>query len=936
MLDFVLMNEKMGKDKLMHISPAFKNSDDCKDICFKGGTAVAVYDESQHIWRRGIGAIAELVDTDIQERAIEKYGDDYDPTYRIAKMTNSSSSLVDAFVRYCRNIADSTFDLNDHICYANAAPKRDDHATFVLPYFPAEGDCSGWDELVSTLYDPEERQKIEWFIGAVGTNSNNDIDRFAVFYGKPGSGKSTILNIINSLFAGYTKTLNITELGNANKNAFATESLASNPLVGIQQDGNLSHIGENSVLNSIISHEATIVNQKFKTPYVILPKTIMFMGTNKPVAITDAKSGIARRVIDIHPSGRLIEFNKYQELIKKIKYEYGAIIWHCSNVYRDLGSNAYRNYVPFDMFSETNALYGFLDDNFEEFAKSDHMTLKRAWDMYKAYAEDGNFQYKMNKTWFKNDLKEYYEIFYPDTQRDGIRYKNLYVGFKSDKIRPEIAKSTDTLTTYSQNAPVKPSEPKLEPKIELRYTESIFDVMAQKWPSQYATEDGAPKKPWNKVKTTLSDIDTTKVHYVRVPENHIVIDFDLKDANGNKDADANLKAAAEFPETYAEFSKGGAGVHLHYIYDGDVNMLSSVYAPEIEVKVFRGKSALRRRLTYCNDKEIAHISGGLPLREERKNVINKKEVKSEKALRTLVTRALRKEYGATRPSIDFIKVVTDEAYEGGTCYDISDLKPQISQFAMNSTHQSQYCMKAIQDIKWKSDKVAKPDPDISDSNKDEDRLVFFDIEVFPNLLLVNWKYDGKGEWRWKDDSHREWIYEGPKSTVNRMLNPTSEDIAELFKMKLIGYNNLRYDNIILYARYLGYNNQELYDLSQRIINGEHGITGLGQAQNVSYTDVYDFASAGNKKSLKKWEIELGMYHDELEFPWDQPIDEKEWPRVAAYCDNDVIATEGVFHYLKGDWTSRQMLAAIADMPVNTTSNQLTAHIIFGDLADRRY
>ena len=34
--------------------------------------------------------------------------------------------------------------------------------------------------------------------------------------------------------------------------------------------------------------------------------------------------------------------------------------------------------------------------------------------------------------------------------------------------------------------------------------------------------------------------------YVRPPENHIVIDFDLKDDN-----------------------KSGAGVHLHYIYDGD-------------------------------------------------------------------------------------------------------------------------------------------------------------------------------------------------------------------------------------------------------------------------------------------------------------------------------------------------------------------------------
>ena len=59
--------------------------------------------------------------------------------------------------------------------------------------------------------------------------------------------------------------------------------------------------------------------------------------------------------------------------------------------------------------------------------------------------------------------------------------------------------------------------------------------------------------------------------------------------------------------------------------------------------------------------------------------------------------------------------------------------------------------------------------------------------------------------------------------------------------------------------------------------------------NVSYTDVYDFCS--KKQSLKKWEIELGIHHQELGLPWDQPVPESMWQKVAEYCDNDVIATE---------------------------------------------
>src|SRR3954470_14151996 len=110
------------------------------------------------------------------------------------------------------------------------------------------------------------------------------------------------------------------------------------------------------------------------------------------------------------------------------------------------------------------------------------------------------------------------------------------------------------------------------------------------------------------VHTTLQELDTHREHYVLVPENHIVIDFDIRDADGNKSAERNLEAASSWPSTYAEFSKSEAGIHLHYIYDGDVSELSSIYDSGIEVKVFSGNSALRRKLTRCNNVPVATIS----------------------------------------------------------------------------------------------------------------------------------------------------------------------------------------------------------------------------------------------------------------------------------------------------------------------------------------
>ena len=94
-----------------------------------------------------------------------------------------------------------------------------------------------------------------------------------------------------------------------------------------------------------------------------------------------------------------------------------------------------------------------------------------------------------------------------------------------------------------------------------------------------------------------------------------------------------------------------------------------------------------------------------------------------------------------------------------------------------------------------------------------------------------------------------------------MINPSPSEIEELMRFRLVGFNCRRYDNHILYARLMGYTNEQLYNLSQKIINGSPNCF-FGEAYNVSYTDVYDFASAGNKKSLKKLEIEMGNLTDD--------------------------------------------------------------------------
>ena len=437
-----------------------------------------------------------------------------------------------------------------------------------------------------------------------------------------------------------------------------------------------------------------------------------------------------------------------------------------------------------------------------------------------------------------------------------------------------------------------------------------MDDICKDWPAQYANAEEKPLQAWDNVTTKLSDIDTHRLHYLFIPDefkNYIMIDFDIKDLDGNKSYEKNLEEASKWPATYAELSKGGAGIHLIYIYDGDVNDLNPIYDKDIEIKIFTGKSSMRRRLSMCNDNSISHISSGLPKRKKEKKMVDKNQMQTEAGLRTTIKKCLNKEiHSSTKSNIDFIAKILQDAYDQGIAFDVSDLSNDIFAFAASSTHQKATCLKTVSKMIFKSDEPEN----IKDSEGD---IVFYDIEVFPNLFLVNWKIKGEG------------------NQVVRMINPTPQELEKLTQFKLIGFNCKRYDNHIIWAAMVGgYNNKQLYELSQKIINNEPNCT-FSQAYNLSYTDVYDFASAGNKKSLKKLEIEMGISHKELGLPWDKPVPEELWTKVAEYCDNDVIATEAAFNYLSSDWTARQILASLANSTVNDSTNSLTTKIIFGNI-----
>lgn len=885
MLDFVTISTRPGKRGVLEIYPKFliKKS---KDLMIRGGDFYAVWLEERGLWSTDEDDLIQLIDRELSAFA-KDYKTRYDGSIKIMFMHDAESGVIDSWHKYCqKQMRDSFHMLDETLIFSNSETNKKDYASKRLNYPLEKGDISAYDKLMSTLYSEEERHKIEWAIGSIVTGDSKHIQKFMVLYGAAGAGKSTVLNIIQQLFEGYYSVFDAKALG-SNGNQFALEAFRKNPLVAIQHDGDLSRIEDNTRLNSLVSHEEMIVNEKYTKGYENSFKCFLFMGTNKPVKITDGKSGLIRRLIDVSPSGNKLSLKDYRDIVKRIGFELGGIAYHCRDVYL-ADPDKYDDYIPTAMMGASNDFYNFVIDSYHIFKKEDGTTLKAAWEMYKTYCEEAKVAYPFSRRNFQEELKNYFwdfnERFNLD---DGSRVRSYYSGFRTDKFEMESKKTK------------KETKSNL---IQFDYSRSIFDEVCAECPAQYATSNETPTNKWEKVTSKLSGLDTSRLHYVKVPENHIVIDFDIPDEDGNKSFERNVKEASKWPPTYAELSKSGAGVHLHYIYTGDPTKLSRVYDDRIEVKVFTGKSSLRRKLTKCNNLPIATISSGLPLKGEKK-MVNFEGIKSERALRTLLKRHLNKEImGATKPSIDMIYKILDEAYSSDLKYDVSDLYNAVLAFAANSTHQADYCINLVSKMQFKSEEPSEP------VNNEEAPLVFYDVEVFPNLFLVNWKVRGKGK------------------PVVRMINPTPSDIEDLMHFNLVGFNCRRYDNHILYGRLMGYDNEQLYKLSQRIVSGERDAF-FSEAYNISYTDIYDFSS--KKQSLKKWEIELGIHHQELGLPWDQPVPEEMWVRVAEYCDNDVIATEAVFDHLKGDWTARQILADVAGMTVNDTTNSLTTRIIFG-------
>ena len=1024
------------------------------DLMKKGGKFYAVLDPDTNMWSTDESMVYQIIDRDItnflQEhyiysKTLNRWADNDGRFVYGSYINDSSTNRLKEFNQWFVNLPQNHnyVQLDTELTYKSTEVTPQMYRSQRLSYDLNGGITEAYDKLMNTLYSEDDRTKIEWLIGSIYAGDSKKIEKCLVLYGDPGSGKSTILDLVKVMFNGYWHAFTASGLV-SKSDQFATADFKDNPLLAIQDDGRIDKI-ESPVINEIISHKEVVINEKGKSRYTIKSNAILLLATNHVVDIHDTKLGISRRLLDVYPSGRKIKpASLYRDLkVRMMTFEIGSIAKHCYDVYMSLGRDYYEEYVPEAMIKKTNYLRNFMFDYMDDISRkmagtSGLITRNELYDMYKAYCEDSGLSYPPTRPAFTEQIKEYFETYEPIKWTDGGTKRHVFGGLKIDKImgisssKPSIDQNDLSWLTFNDSC-----------------GSSVLDKEFPDAPAQYAVvggeRDGDPETSWAKCKTKLKDIDPHKLHWFLLPKQVIKMDFDLKDQNGNKSLELSLKVANKFPKTYAEVSKSGQGIHLYYNYDGDVDQLSRIYDENIEVKV---NCPHRRLLSKCNDLQIATISTGLPLKEAKPKTDN--VPLTVKGLRTTIRRCLAKEIHAdTTSNVDWIKEILDRAYDSGLAYDVSDMKNEIEAFAANSSHQSARCLKQVSLMKFKSgnasfdnspskemaeageelvrqlqEALSEPVSGTDDQNRFTDEkkggtpvideraaedemnvrnailnllqngtketglqtiqkmdevltkafnagltydindirqdiiifsinsdqkekayelarnlrlssekegsyndnyndapLMFFDYEVFPNLVLLCYKIAGEG------------------NPVVSLFNPTPDDVAKIFginypkKYRAVGFNCKEYDNHITYAIYMGKSTYEVFLISQAII-GKDKHAKFREAKHLSYTDILDFCP--EKISLKKWEIRLGIHHQELNFPWDQPVPESKWDVVASYCKNDVIATEAVFYHNEPAYKGRLILVDLANILMgpgsvpNDSTNDLTTKLIVGN------
>lgn len=188
------------------IAPTFYNKR-FKDLMVRGRSFYAVWNEETGLWSRDELDVISIVDSELQAKYNECMAQGFSARVEWMKNTRSNqSNTYKTYLGWVKDLPDIYKPLDTKVTYLSQQTTKKDYASKRLPYDLDDGEPEAYNELMSVLYDPKERRKLEWATGAILNGDGRFIQKMLVLYGPPGSGKSTFLHILESLLEGYWTT----------------------------------------------------------------------------------------------------------------------------------------------------------------------------------------------------------------------------------------------------------------------------------------------------------------------------------------------------------------------------------------------------------------------------------------------------------------------------------------------------------------------------------------------------------------------------------------------------------------------------------------------------------------------------------------------------------------------------------------------------------
>lgn len=208
---------------------------------------------------------------------------------------------------------------------------------------------------------------------------------------------------------------------------------------------------------------------------------------------------------------------------------------------------------------------------------------------------------------------------------------------------------------------------------------------------------------------------------------------------------------------------------------------------------------------------------------------------------------------------------------------------------------------------------------------------FYDIEVFPNLLLVCFKDYETGE------KHYYYVFDDIHGGKN--VNQIPELLQHIVNrcQWLVGYNNWDYDDIVIKSLYLDEKVLKVAEpkvitnhcrtLSHRIIECQNEDKNLPEAytyRRVNKFESYDLIQLFNtidRVSLKQLAINLRWHKiQDLPYPPDHIVQADEIDKIIEYCFNDVDILEKAFEYYSSIINERIKFSKIIGIDVNNRND----------------